>query len=103
MDYKDLLKIAQSTGIAAEKLVQWHHTESPYFISKNPGRPKGKLKRPKGTLSIGDARRKYDLTTEQVRLWREEGMPSVTLGTLVAIREADLKTWMKKHGIAYKS
>jgi hypothetical protein len=99
MDYKELLKIANATGIAAEKIVHWHQAESPFFISKNPGRPKGKLKRPRGTLSIGDARRRYDLSTDQIRAWRNEGMPSLTLGTLIAIRENDLKKWMKKHGL----
>lgn len=98
-DEYELLKIAERVGIAADQVIRWNYIESPHFRSKNPGRPKGKIKRPAGCLSIGDVRKKYDLTTEQIRRLREAGMPSVTLGTLVAIRESDLKAWLVKHPI----
>ena len=94
MEKYELLKIAQSTGIAAEQIARWHIQEGPLYVSANPGRPKGKIKRPAGCISIGDARRKYNLKTAQLQKWREEGLPTVTSGTMVAIKESELKRWI---------
>ncbi len=90
MQSKKLRKISRMTGIALDKIAQWHFVHSPHFISKHTGRPKGKVERPEGMLSIGDIKKKYNLTNAVIARWREEGLATATFGSLILIREAEL-------------
>jgi hypothetical protein len=59
------------------------------------GRPKGKLKRPKGTLSIHDIMVKYKIINRTLTRWRKMGLPCRKIGHLVVIKERDLKDWIQ--------
>ncbi len=95
MDKVDVLKVSNRTGIAAEQIVRWHVHEGPLYVSKNPGRPKGKTPRPPGFISIGDAVRKYHVKADRIRQWRAEGLPTVNVGRMIALKESQLRKLIK--------
>ena len=95
MDKEDVLKLSGRTGIAAEQIVRWHLHEGPLYVSRNPGRPKGKTPRPRGFISIGDAVKKYQIKAEQIRKWRAEGLQTVTVGRMIALKESALRKLIK--------
>ena len=96
MDKDDVLKLSDRTGIAAEQIVRWHVHEGPLYVSRNPGRPKGKTPRPAGFISIGDAVKKYQIKAEQIRKWRAEGLQTLTVGRMIAIRESELRKLIRQ-------
>ena len=95
----ELLKISRQTGIDPETLARWRSWESSGFRNRPKGRRKGKMKRPPGCLSMGDALQKYGIRTRELVAWREAGMPTTTLGKLIVVRESVLKSWIKRMGI----
>ena len=79
-------------------LARWHLIHAPHYGTTKAGRPKGKLKRPKGTLSVRDAMDKFGVTAAELMKWRAEGMPYRTVGVMIVVKETDLKEWIENMG-----
>ena len=92
----ELKAMAARLHIPLQDVARWHRVEAPRYISINPGRPKGKVKRPKGTLSIRDAMDKFGVTAAALRMWREQGLPYQNVGMMIVMKETDLKKWVEK-------
>ena len=93
---RELRKISRVTGIALDKISQWHYVHSPHFVSKHTGRPRGKAERPAGLLSIGDIKHKFKLSNARISRWREEGLATEPFGSMILIRETELTEWMAR-------
>ena len=96
MSKADLLKIARRTGIDLEQLARWQVRKLPRHELR--GRRRGPVKRPRGCLSMTDARTKYGLRLPVLVAWRKAGMPTTKIGKLIAVRESVLKKWITKMG-----
>ena len=92
LDKATLKKIARRLDIPLEAVARWH-LESRNFLSDNPGRPKGKLKRPKGTLSTADVITRYGIKREILTQWREQGIPHQFVGMMIVFKEKDIELW----------
>ncbi len=92
MTEKELLAYSKSLGVEPKTILTW----SLGFRKTNPfnrGKPKGKQPRPKGMLSIADAIEKYGVDPDTLRAWREEGMEFEKIGSMIVMRDADVKEW----------
>ncbi len=88
--------MAARLGVPLQDVARWHRVEGPRYVSKLPGRPKGKPQRPAGTLTVRDAMVKFGITAAELRKWREQGLPYRTVGTMILMKETDLKAWIQK-------
>jgi hypothetical protein len=102
MDEDEIKAMAERLNLPVEDVRRWHVVHGPHYVSATPGRPKGKVKRPKGTLSIGDAIKKYGIDAKTLQDWRDEGMPYRVIGTMVIFKGDDLEKWMIAHGLKKK-
>lgn len=66
------------------------------FTTRRFGKPRGKQPRPQGTLSILETMSKYGIINRTLTKWRKAGLPSARIGTLIVIKERDLKRWLRK-------
>jgi hypothetical protein len=94
MKDSELEAMAERLNIPAQDIARWHIIHSPRFLSKNPGRPKGKQKRPNGTLAIADIVRQYGIDHTTLQQWREQGMPHEVRGKMILIQERVLNQWI---------
>jgi hypothetical protein len=60
------------------------------------GRPKGKLKRPKGTLSTADVIARYGIKRKKLTEWRKQGIPHRFIGMMIVFNEKDIEHWKRK-------
>ena len=95
MNGKDIERIAQMTGIAAERIARWHFVDAPRMVHSNAGRPKGKLKRPRGMLSLGDARQKFQLTIEEMNQYRNAGLKCKKAHGMILVKETELRRFLR--------
>lgn len=96
MDEDELKEMAARLRLPLEDLERWHRVHGPKFISSTPGRPKGKVKRPKGALSIGDVIQKYGVDARTLSDWRDQGMPFRMIGSMIVFKEHDIEDWVRK-------
>ena len=88
-EVRRLIEHAQSLGLDPGKVLQWRLNFEP--------RPRRHVGRPKGTLSMGDARKKYGITTKYLLdLRRKHGLPTRKKANLILVEEEALKEWMAK-------
>ena len=98
MTVAELEALADNTGVAAETLARWHVLHWRHEPHKNAGRPRGKAKRPKGTIAVGDIVHKYGIKAAPLREWRERGLPFQRIASMIVVRESDLKNWIRERG-----
>jgi hypothetical protein len=59
-------------------------------------RPRSKLL-PEGVLTITEAMAKFKISQDRLREWRQDGMPVWKAGSLVLVKECDLREWMARN------
>jgi hypothetical protein len=91
----ELKSFARRLDIPLESLARWHR-EAPHFQSDNPGRPKGRRKRPKGTLSTADVIARYGIKRKILTEWRKQGIPHRFIGMMIVFNEKDIEHWKEK-------
>ena len=96
MKESELKEMAGRLGIPLHDIARWHLVNGPRFVTQYLGRPKGKLKRPKGTLSVGEIIQKYGIDHHALRQWRERGMPHRKIGRMIVVQQRVLDRWVKE-------
>ena len=96
MNDAQLRAMAERLNLPVQDIARWHLVNGPRFVSKNPGRPKGKLKRPRGSLSVAEIIQKYGIDRHTLTRWREQGMPHRRIGTLIVVNQRVLDTWIEE-------
>ena len=59
-------------------------------------RPRSKLL-PEGVLTITEAMAKFKTSQDRLREWRQDGMPVWKAGSLVLVKESDLREWIARN------
>jgi hypothetical protein len=95
MNVAELAAFADSIGVAAETVARWHVLNWRHEPHKNAGRPKGKAKRPVGTLSVAEIARKHGIKATTLAAWRAEGLPHRRIGSMIVMDEAEVLRWMR--------
>ena len=98
LDKATLKTIARRLDVPLETVARWHR-ESRHFLSNSPGRPKGKLKRPAGTLSTADVIARYGIDRKILTQWREQGIPHQFVGMMIVFNEKDIILWKNERGV----
>jgi hypothetical protein len=92
MDEQEVRRIiehAMSIGFDPGKVLGWRLN----FAAQTEPR----FQRPKGMLSMGEAKEKHSLQPAYLRKPRHEhGLPTTMKGILVLVQEATLRKWMKR-------
>ena len=92
----DSREIADALGLDAVRVEQWRQG----FRKLKPGsgaRPKGKLKRRRGMLSVRDCFDTYGIKSAVLSEWREMGMPFEKDGTLILVEPKILEQWITRN------
>ena len=96
MKDSELRAIAERLDLPVYDIARWHFIDGQHYISKKASRPKGKLKRPKGTLSIGEIIQKYGIDRFTLSEWRRLGIPHRRIGTLIVVNQRVLDQWIEE-------
>ena len=91
----DLKKYARNLGVDPQYLLRWRQG----FRKMNPncnGRPKGRLSRPVGWISVGDAILKYKTTCAILQQLRRDGLSVKVDGTMILMNESELRERLRK-------
>lgn len=96
MDKAKVEEIAKQLGLEPELVWSW----SARFRKMNPwggGRPRGRLRRPAGWIAVGDAKAKYEVDGDTLRVWRASGLPfKKTRGNMILMNEPALRVYVDR-------
>ena len=92
----DSREIAEALGLDATRVELWRQG----FQKMNSGGgrpPKGKLKRPRGMLSVRDCFDTYGIEPAVLSKWRKRGMPFQKDGMLILVATKILEQWITRN------
>jgi len=88
-DVTKLIKYAAALGLDPGKVLHWRLNFEP--------KPNRHIDRPRGMLSMRDARNKFGISQVYLsELRREHGLPVTRKANLILVDERTLKEWLRK-------
>lgn len=88
-ELRRVIEYSRSLGVDPGQVLRWRMD----FAE----RPRKHVRRPKGTLSMSDAKKKFGLSQQQLAELRQNGMRTTKKAHLILVQETTLKEWMAKY------
>ena len=90
MDEHELLRFSQSVGLDPATALQWRKGFRKGTSATSNGPPKGKIPRPRGWITVADAKARFGVDAGTLRAWRAGGLAFRVVRTMILMSRSEL-------------